>query len=1050
MFVKQSVFVMITNLLVRGLEDPNVDVSMYLEALPVAKILSHAKSRLAIERTVDIRTTRTRYLSSLLDLASTLVFFLERNKRDKSTLRAPEILPLQFGSTASSISIAWLPLIKPKVEANLFRKKSDVIYHVEMREALAPANVEWRTVYDGSNTSVTRENLAPATCFAFRLQARRGDTQSEWSSVCYVSTMGARVELEVKDPKKRGDGLQIEENKRTVTKMDAAQSWRVVTGTQAFVSGLHYWEIFVDASEWGTVALGVAPSKKVALTNATGFCFANFRGLIGSNESLFGEFYGGGDVVGVLLDMDHKQLSFFKNRKPLGVAFSNIKADDALPLFCLKNAGSKITLMSESFSVGGIPVDGELNELMDASQVLMGLASKDRVVPRVMVRRAYNNWRVWAKQTVQRHMTRAGFELELNISDTKLASWKFQHGDRVSSPDGERIILGVHGDLLWHRPAKSAEGAPSGAWFWSRQFLEEWKSEILMVAKSTWSPEECGLELAFHKFEEICGEAWTLEQDIAIVAALNSAAQSLDDNPINVSMPRFLKEVAGNGLLSQMKPEAVSARASLLRELNLHVVPLLISASFENRDKQWSLGWLLSHFRDVFFLSTKETAYQWLLEHTTQQTSLRDDEYTDPSNLMTIAVNREKAQRYAEDADLEKRKRSSLFYQMQERFRQMGITRRAQGATANLRQRYTGILDAGQSRTFKITFQNEGVTDNGGPYREIFSHFCSELHSSVLHLLVECPNARAQIGDHQEAFVFNHCAKSKQDMDLFHFMGQVIGIALRCDIPLELRWPRLVWKRLVGLPALPEDVQAVDEALFHVVKDLQTAKDESWFNNRFGGDLFFCVHTFDGKEQIDLIPNGSEVPVTFGNRLDFVDKLVAFKLSEGVTQLDEMILGLSTIIPAAELAMFSCEELERKICGAPHISIDVLRANVVYDGIGESDQNVLWLWEVLDEMDQEQRASFLQFVWARSRLPVLPSQMTMKFKIQSAPDSVDSKPDDHLPLAHTCFFSLAIPQYTAKEILRSKLLYACQNCRSMDSDFRLHSSDLTMSANNPF
>lgn len=88
--------------------------------------------------------------------------------------------------------------------------------------------------------------------------------------------------------------------------------------------------------------MGVAPSKKVSLQNATGFCFANFRGLIGSNESLFGEvrfpffqitfsicvqFYGGGDTVGILLDMEQKQLSFFKNRKPLGVAFSNMKID---------------------------------------------------------------------------------------------------------------------------------------------------------------------------------------------------------------------------------------------------------------------------------------------------------------------------------------------------------------------------------------------------------------------------------------------------------------------------------------------------------------------------------------------------------------------------------------------------------------------------------------------------------------------------------------------------------------------------------------------------
>jgi len=291
--------------------------------------------------------------------------------------------------------------------------------------------------------------------------------------------------------------------------------------------------------------------------------------------------------------------------------------------------------------------------------------------------------------------------------------------------------------------------------------------------------------------------------------------------------------------------------------------------------------------------------------------------------------------------------------------------------------------------------------------------------------------------------VFNSRAKSKQDMDLFHFMGQMIGIAIRCDIPLELRWPRLVWKRIVGMQILKEDVEAVDENLFHVLDDVASVNEEGTFKNKFS-DLFFCVHSHDGMEQVDLVPNGAEVQVTFERRQEWVDKVIAFKLSEGVAQMDEMIAGLATIIPTAELAVFTPEEMERKICGAPHINIDVLRQNVIYDGIPETEQQVKWLWEVLDEFDQELRALFLQFVWARSRLPVLSSQLFMKFKIQSAPDSVNSEPDDHLPLAHTCFFSIAIPAYSSKEVLRSKLVYAIKNCRSMDSDFRLHASDLTL------
>lgn len=674
MFVKASVFAMISNLLRRALVDPSIDVSMYLSALPVEKLMNHAKTRLAVERTVESRGTRTRYLSTLLELVVTLQYFLNVGKKERSTVRAPEIIPLHFASTATSVTLAWLAMHKPKVEQNLFRKKSDVMYRVEMRES---TSAEWRVIYEGSSMSVTRENLLPLTCYAFRLQARRGDNQSDWSSVAYACTMGNGVQLAVN---RRGDGLQVDDNNRTVTKLDQAQAWRVVTGTQTFVSGLHYWEVFVEASEWGTVALGVAPSKKVSLTNATGFCFANFRGLIGSNESLFGEFYGGGDTVGILLDMDQKNLSFFKNRKPLGTAFSNMKVEDALPIFCLKNAGSKVTLMPESYSRAGFPVECELNNLVDVGQVLFGLCSAGRVLPRFFVRRAFNNWKVWSKQTVQRHVTRAGFEIEINVSDSKLAPWGFKYGDRVSSPEGERIILGVNGGLLWHRPVKNIDN--HGVWFWSQKFIEEWKSEINVLEKGAAMPQEVNADLPFYKFEEQMAIGWTMEQDEAICRAFDRAAQSLDMDPQNVTMSRFLKEMDLGG----MKPEAISARAAVMRELNESISGLLITAAFEERDEPWSLGGLVSRLRMLLFLHVKENAFRWLLEHTTQLTNLRDDEYTDPSNLMTIAVNREKAQRYAEDADPDKRKRSSLFFQMQERLRQMGVNKRGQGATANLRQ----------------------------------------------------------------------------------------------------------------------------------------------------------------------------------------------------------------------------------------------------------------------------------------------------------------------------------------------------------------------------
>jgi len=59
----------------------------------------------------------------------------------------------------------------------------------------------------------------------------------------------------------------------------------------------------------------------------------------------------------------------------------------------------------------------------------------------------------------------------------------------------------------------------------------------------------------------------------------------------------------------------------------------------------------------------------------------------------------------------------------------------------------------------------------------------------------------------------------------------------------------------------------------------------------------------------------------------------------------------------------------------------------------------------------------------------------MNFKITAPTGGAVTSPDEYLPTAQTCFFSLALPRYTAKETMRSKLLYAIK-CTLMDNDFR--------------
>ena len=100
-------------------------------------------------------------------------------------------------------------------------------------------------------------------------------------------------------------------------------------------------------------------------------------------------------------------------------------------------------------------------------------------------------------------------------------------------------------------------------------------------------------------------------------------------------------------------------------------------------------------------------------------------------------------------------------------------------------------------------------------------------------------------------------------------------------------------------------------------------------------------------------------------------------------------------------------------------------------------------WRVLESFDHDERAAFLRFTWARSRLPDA-SQFNQKFKLQSSVgEGAKEFPDKWLPKAHTCFFSINLPRYSSGAIMAKQLRYAIHSCTEMDADFKLVDNKMT-------
>lgn len=99
--------------------------------------------------------------------------------------------------------------------------------------------------------------------------------------------------------------------------------------------------------------------------------------------------------------------------------------------------------------------------------------------------------------------------------------------------------------------------------------------------------------------------------------------------------------------------------------------------------------------------------------------------------------------------------------------------------------------------------------------------------------------------------------------------------------------------------------------------------------------------------------------------------MIEHKLNETPLQLNAIREGLTNIVPVPILSVFTWQELERTVCGSPDIDLEIIKKNTVYtDGITASHPHVQYFWNVLENTKlPSDRADFLRFVWARSRLP---------------------------------------------------------------------------------
>ncbi|CAD2088837.1 E3 ubiquitin-protein ligase, putative [Plasmodium vinckei brucechwatti] len=315
-----------------------------------------------------------------------------------------------------------------------------------------------------------------------------------------------------------------------------------------------------------------------------------------------------------------------------------------------------------------------------------------------------------------------------------------------------------------------------------------------------------------------------------------------------------------------------------------------------------------------------------------------------------------------------------------------------------------------------VTFKNEEGVDAGGLTREWYSILAKEIFNPNYALF--CREG--------EKCEFNHPNPlsyiNPDHLHFFKFVGKFIAKAIYDGQVIDAYFCRSFYKHMLGRKILPADAESVDPEFYKSLIQISQYKLED-----LNLEINFSteIDEFGKTKIIDLIPNGRNIPVTDENKHKYIELLCELKVTNSIKeQLEAFMDGFKELIQPKLISIFDDKELELLISGIPTIDLNDLKENVEYHNYTPNSIQIIWLWEVLEEFDENKKASFLQFVTGTSRVPLGGFKNLMGMRGEQKMIIYKAYGEDRLPTAHTCFNQLDLPEYSSKECLRSKLIRA--------------------------
>lgn len=310
-----------------------------------------------------------------------------------------------------------------------------------------------------------------------------------------------------------------------------------------------------------------------------------------------------------------------------------------------------------------------------------------------------------------------------------------------------------------------------------------------------------------------------------------------------------------------------------------------------------------------------------------------------------------------------------------------------------------------------VEFEGEQGVDEGGVSKEFFQLVVEEIFN---------PDYGMFTTQEDTQMTWFNPTSFESDAQ-FTLIGIVLGLAIYNNVILDVRFPMVVYRKLLGRKGTFADLEDWSPTLYRTMKELMeyTGDDMSEiFMQTFRvahRDVFGSISFHELKE------NGDELYVTQENKKEFADLYADFLLNKSMErQFNAFRRGFQMVTDESPLALlFRPEEIEQLVCGSKIFDFAELEAATEYEGGYTVDSEAVRnFWRVAHSLPPESQRRLLQFTTGSDRVPVGGLSRLKMVIARHGPDS------DRLPIAHTCFNVLLLPDYSTIEKLQDRLLKA--------------------------